>query len=73
VPQKKNERTQTVTFQASDEFLTATQAEDIFLIVSHERPKLHLGVEDKLAVVAEELAKMYPKLAQGIPGTGVSG
>jgi hypothetical protein len=29
--------------------------------VSHERPKLHPGVEEKLAVVAEELDKMYPK------------
>jgi predicted nucleic acid-binding Zn-ribbon protein len=73
VPRKKNERTQTATFHAGDEFLTATQAEDIFLIASHEHPKLQPGVEDKLAVVAEELAKMYPELEQGIDGTGVSG
>ena len=50
-----------VTFRIGDEFLTATQANDIFLVVSHERPKLHPGVEEKLAVVAEELDKMYPK------------
>jgi hypothetical protein len=52
---------QIVTFQVGDEFLTATQANDIFLVVSHERPKLHPGIEEKLAVVAEELDKMYPK------------
>ena len=50
-----------VRFRIGDEFLTATQANHIFLVVSHERPKLHPGVEEKLAVVAEELDKMYPK------------
>jgi hypothetical protein len=64
VQQRGNERTQLITFQSGDEFLTATQAEDIFLITSHERPKLHPGVEDKLAVVTEELAKMYPTTSQ---------
>ena len=48
-----------LTFQIGDEFLTVTQANDIFLVVSHERPKLHPGVEEKLATVAEELDKMY--------------
>ena len=59
--QRKDACTQIVTFQVEAEFLTATQANDIFLVVSHERPKLHPGVEEKLAVVAEELDKMYPK------------
>jgi hypothetical protein len=49
-----------LTFRIGDEFLTVTQANDIFLVVSHERPKLHPGVEEKLAIVAEELDKMYP-------------
>ena len=60
--------TQIVTFQVGHEFLTATQANDIFLVVSHERPRLHPGVEEKLAIVAEELDKMYPRAANGIPG-----
>jgi predicted nuclease with TOPRIM domain len=59
--ERKSSSTQMVTFRIGDEFLTATQANDIFLVVSHERPKLHPGVEEKLAVVAEELDKMYPK------------
>ena len=71
IQERKNEGAQIVTSQVGDEFLTATQANDIFLIVSHERPKLHPGVEEKLAVVAEELAKMYPKSETGIQETGV--
>ena len=63
VQERKNEGTQITTFPAGDEFLTATQTEDIFLIASHEGPRLHPGVEEKLAVVAEELAKMYPASA----------
>jgi len=60
-PERKNASAQTVTFQVGDEFLTVTQANTIFLILSHERPMLHPGVEEKLVVVAEELDKMYPK------------
>jgi hypothetical protein len=66
--QGKTASTRSVTFQLGHEFLTATQANDIFLVVSHERPKLHPGVEEKLAVVAEELDKMYPGcVSQGAP------
>jgi len=64
--ERKSSSTQIVTFQIGDEFLTATQANDIFLVASHERPKLHPGVEEKLAVVVEELDKMYPKAESGI-------
>jgi len=63
--ERKSSSTQIVTFQIGDEFLTATQANDIFLVASHERPKLHPGVEEKLAVVVEELDKMYPKAESG--------
>ncbi len=61
--ERKTESSQLTTVQAGDEFLTTAHANDIFLIASHERPKLHPGVEEKLAVVAEELAKMYPTSA----------
>jgi hypothetical protein len=75
-PNRGNERriesTQITTVQAGDEFLTATQAHDIFLIVSHERPKLYPGVEEKLAVVVEELAKMYPKAGYDARDTSVA-
>jgi len=64
--ERKNASTQTVTFQVEDEFLTATQANAIFLIVSHERPRLHPGVEEKLVVVAAELDKMYPKAEETV-------
>jgi Chromosome segregation ATPases len=60
--ERKTANTQIATFQLGHEFLTAAQANDIFLVVSHERPKLHPGVEEKLAVVAEELDKMYPRV-----------
>jgi len=69
---QRNAATKIFTFQVGDEFLTVTQAEDIFLIVSHERPKLNLGVEEKLGIVAEELTKMYPKEEQGTQRTGVT-
>jgi predicted nucleic acid-binding Zn-ribbon protein len=69
--ERKTASTQVVTFQVGHEFLTATQASDIFLIVTHERPKLHPGVEEKLVVVAEELEKMYPRVENGIQETGV--
>jgi predicted nucleic acid-binding Zn-ribbon protein len=69
--ERKTASTQIVTLQLGHEFLTATQANDIFLIVSHERPKLHPGVEEKLAVVAEELDKMYPGAGNGLQETGV--
>jgi predicted nucleic acid-binding Zn-ribbon protein len=59
--ERKTASAQILTFQVGHEFLTATQAHDIFLVVSHERPRLHPGVEEKLAVVAEELDKMYPR------------
>jgi predicted nuclease with TOPRIM domain len=58
--ERKNATTSILTFRIGDEFLTVTQANDIFVIVSHERPKLHRGVEEKLPIVAEELDKMYP-------------
>jgi predicted nucleic acid-binding Zn-ribbon protein len=58
--ERKNASTPMLTFRIGDEFLTVTQANDIFLVVSHERPKLHPGVEEKLAIVSEELDKMYP-------------
>jgi predicted nuclease with TOPRIM domain len=61
IQERKNASTPILTFRIGDEFLTVTQANDIFLVVSHERPKLHPGVEEKLAIVAEELDKMYPK------------
>jgi predicted nuclease with TOPRIM domain len=67
--ERKNASAQTVTFRVGDEFLTVTQANTIFLIVSHERPRLHPGVEEKLTVVAEELDKMYPKAESGILGS----
>jgi predicted nucleic acid-binding Zn-ribbon protein len=69
--ERKTASTQIVTFQVGHEFLTATQANDIFLVVSHERPKLHPGVEEKLAIVVEELDKMYPKAGNGIQETEV--
>jgi myosin heavy subunit len=69
--ERKSASTQIVTLQIGDEFLTAAQANDIFLVVSHERPKLHPGVEEKLTVVAEELDKMYPRAGNGIQETGV--
>jgi predicted nucleic acid-binding Zn-ribbon protein len=67
--ERKNASAQTETFQVADEFLTVTQSNTIFLIVSHERPRLHPGVEEKLTVVAEELDKMYPKAESGILGS----
>jgi hypothetical protein len=66
--ERRSSSTQIVPFQIGDEFLTATQANDIFLVASHERPKLHPGVEEKLVVVAEELDKMYPKAESGMVG-----
>jgi hypothetical protein len=57
---RTTEHTQTQTHQIGHEFLTSIQADDLFLLALHESPKLHPGVEEKLAVVAEELAKMYP-------------
>jgi archaellum component FlaC len=58
--ERKSASTPILTFRIGDEFLTVTQANDIFLVVSHEGRKLHPGVEEKLAIVAEELDKMYP-------------
>jgi archaellum component FlaC len=69
--QSKTASTQTITFQVDHEFLTATQTNNIFLVVSHERPKLHPGVEEKLAVVTEELDKMYPRAGNGIQEKGI--
>jgi hypothetical protein len=63
---RKNLSTHIATLRVEDEFLTVTQANEIFLVVSHERPKLHAGVEEKLAVVAEELDTMYPKVGVGV-------
>ena len=68
--ERKVASAQIATFQLGHEFLTTTQANDIFLVVSHERPKLHPGVEEKLAVVAEELDKMYPRAGNALQETG---
>jgi predicted nucleic acid-binding Zn-ribbon protein len=59
VHEQVNGDTRTTIHQVGHEFLTSTHAEDLFLLVSHEAPKLRPGVEEKLTVVAEELAKMY--------------
>ncbi len=47
------------TFRVGEEHLTVTQANDAFLIVTHEKPKLISGISEKLASITTELSKMY--------------
>lgn len=55
-----NLATRLSTYQIGDEFLTLSGAKDVFLAVTHEAPTLRPGLPEKIAVVAEELGKMYP-------------
>jgi len=53
------------TYQVGDEFLTLAGSKEAFLVVRHEAPKLRPGLPEKLAIVAEELGKMYPTRPDG--------
>jgi predicted nucleic acid-binding Zn-ribbon protein len=55
-----NLATRMSTYQIGDEFLTLSGAKDAFLAVTHEAPALRPGLPEKIAIVAEELGKMYP-------------
>jgi predicted nucleic acid-binding Zn-ribbon protein len=55
-----NLATRMSTFQTGDEFLTLSGTKDVFLAVTHEAPTLRPGLPEKIAIVAEELGKMYP-------------
>ena len=55
-----NLATRVSTYQVGDEFLTLSGAKDVFLAVTHEAPTLRPGLPEKIAIVAEELGKMYP-------------
>jgi predicted nucleic acid-binding Zn-ribbon protein len=55
-----NLATRMSTYQIGDEFLTLSGAKDVFLAVTHEAPTLRPGLPEKIAIVAEELGKMYP-------------
>jgi predicted nucleic acid-binding Zn-ribbon protein len=55
-----NLATRVCTFQTGDEFLTLSGTKDVFLAVTHEAPTLRSGLPEKIAIVAEELGKMYP-------------
>ena len=48
------------TFQLEDGYFTVTQAGHVFVVTHHVQPRLYPGVQEKLATVAAELAKMYP-------------
>ncbi|HXM04938.1 MAG TPA: hypothetical protein VN939_20155, partial [Chthoniobacterales bacterium] len=56
----QNLATRISTYQIGDEFLTLSGAKDVFLAVTHEAPTLRPGLPEKIAIVAEELGKMYP-------------
>lgn len=56
------------TYQIGDEFLTLSGAKDVFLAITHEAPVLRPGVPEKIAIVAEELGKMYPGQADRAVG-----
>jgi chromosome segregation ATPase len=56
----QNLNTRVSTYQIGDEFLTLSGAKDVFLAITHEAPVLRPGVPEKIAIVAEELRKMYP-------------
>jgi len=49
------------TFQLEDGYFTVTQASGTFVVTHHVQPRLYPGVQEKLATVAAELAKMYPQ------------
>ena len=48
------------TYQIGDEFLTLAGTKEVFLLATHEAPNLRPGIPEKLAIVADELGKMYP-------------
>jgi hypothetical protein len=55
-----NLATRLSTYQIGDEFLTLSGAKGVFLAITHEAPVLRPGVPEKIAIVAEELGRMYP-------------
>jgi len=61
-----NLATRVSTYRIGDEFLTLSGAKDVFLAVTHEAPTLRPGLPEKIAIVTEELGKMYPT---GTPAT----
>jgi predicted nucleic acid-binding Zn-ribbon protein len=63
-----NLATRLSTYQIGDEFLTLSGAKDVFLAITHEVPVLRPGVPEKIAIVAEELGKMYPGQADRAVG-----
>ena len=62
-----NLATRVSTFQTGDEFLTLSGSKDVFLAVTHEAPTLRPGLPEKIAIVAEELGKMYPQVTPATP------
>jgi predicted nucleic acid-binding Zn-ribbon protein len=64
----QNLSTRMSTYQIGDEFLTLSGAKDVFLAIAHEAPVLRPGVPEKIAIVAEELGKMYPGQADRAVG-----
>jgi hypothetical protein len=66
-----NLATRVSTYQIGDEFLTLSGLKDVFLAITHEAPDLRPGVPEKIAIVAEELGKMYPGPAD--KAVGVAG
>jgi predicted nucleic acid-binding Zn-ribbon protein len=63
-----NLATRLSTYQIGDEFLTLSGAKGAFLAITHEAPILRPGVPEKIAIVAEELGKMYPGQADRAVG-----
>jgi chromosome segregation ATPase len=64
----QNLNTRVSTYQIGDEFLTLSGVKDVFLAITHEAPVLRPGVPEKIAIVAEELRKMYPGQADRAVG-----
>ena len=64
-----NLATRMSTYQIGDEFLTLSGTKDVFLAITHEAPVLRPGVPEKIAIVAEELGKMYPFVTPTAPAT----
>jgi predicted nucleic acid-binding Zn-ribbon protein len=64
----QNLNTRVSTYQIGDDFLTLSGAKDVFLAITHEAPVLRPGVPEKIAIVAEELGKMYPGQADRAVG-----
>ncbi|MFY9988453.1 MAG: hypothetical protein WAK31_27110 [Chthoniobacterales bacterium] len=62
-----NLATRVSTFQTGDEFLTLSGSKDVFLALTHEAPTLRPGLPEKIAIVAEELGKMYPQVTPATP------